>query len=83
MTTYKKRVGELEQTPPAQHTPGPWHVNPIGQHCLYVETNAPEMICDMQLDATPYAERPTVQANARLIAQKAKLAELATKLASE
>lgn len=32
-----------------QHTPTPWHVQPIGSR-RYVEADGPKLVCDMQRD---------------------------------
>lgn len=49
------------------HTPGPWHVTPIGSE-RYVEANGPELICDMQRNDCENPEQVArCDANARLI----------------
>jgi hypothetical protein len=58
-----------------QHTPDDWEVRKIG-NSLFIETNAPKFICDMQLEAClDEAEKDEIHANARLIAAAPELLE--------
>ena len=58
-----------------QHTPAPWKIVPIGKE-LYIESDTPALVCDMQFDACiSDAEERGVKANARLIAAAPELLE--------
>jgi hypothetical protein len=58
-----------------KHTPGPWHVQPIGSE-RYVEAQGPKMICDMQRnEASNPIELAEIDANAKLIAATPDLLE--------
>lgn len=52
---------------PANHTPGPWHVQPIGRQG-YIEADGPKFICDMQADVcSAPADVAEMEANAAFI----------------
>jgi hypothetical protein len=58
-----------------KHTPGPWHLQPIGRE-LYVEADGPAFICDMQKDCLLEGmDDSAIMPNARLIASAPELLE--------
>lgn len=64
--TVQPLPAKMENEP--QHTPGKWYVQPIGSK-IYVESDGPVMICDMQADeCLNPLEVAVMRANARLIA---------------